>query len=87
MGGLFKDLKIANDKSYEEYLNKLNVVKIDLNAEYMSNKGEFLLVMQKKIMKDFFKAFSDIDFSDCRSFADCMLEVYADREEGFCRHH
>ena len=80
---LFKDLKIAKTKDFETYLNKLNVIKIDLNAEYMSNKGEFLPVMQRKIMKDFFKAFPDIDFSDCRSFADCMLEVYADRAETF----
>ena len=67
---LFKDLKIAKDKSYEEYLNRLNVIKIDLNAEFMSNHDEFLQVMQKRIMKDFFKAFPDIDFSDCRSFAE-----------------
>ena len=80
---LFKDLKIARDKSYEEYLNKLNVIKIDMNAEYMSNHDEFLQVMQKKVMKDFFKAFPDVDFSDCRSFADCMLEVYAEKAETF----
>ena len=80
---LFKDLKIAKTKDFETYLNKLNVIKIDMNAEYMSNKGEFLPIMQRKIMKDFFKAFPDIDFSDCRSFADCMLEVYADRAETF----
>ena len=80
---LFKDLKIAQDKSYEEYLNKLNVIKIDLNAEYMSNREVFLQVMQQRIMKDFAKAFPNIDFSDCRSFADCMLEVYAEKEETF----
>ena len=80
---LFKDLKIARDKSYEEDLNKLNVIKIDMNAEYMSNHDEFLQVMQKKVMKDFFKAFPDVDFSDCRSFADCMLEVYAEKAETF----
>ena len=80
---LFKDLKIAQDKSFEEYLNKLNVIKIDMNAEYMSNRDEFLPVMQKRIMKDFFKAFPDVDFSDCRSFSDCMLEVYAEKEETF----
>ena len=80
---LFKDLKIARDKSYEEYLNRLNVIKIDMNAEYMSNQDEFLQVMQKKVMKDFFKAFPDVDFSDCRSFADCMLEVYAEKAETF----
>ena len=80
---LFKDLEIAQDKSYEEYLNKLNVIKIDMNAEFMSNHEEFLHVMQKRIMKDFAKAFPDVDFSDCRSFADCMLEVYAEKEETF----
>ncbi|MBQ0128215.1 MAG: AAA family ATPase [bacterium] len=80
---LFKDLKIAQDKSYEEYLNKLNVIKIDMNAEFMSNHDEFLQVMQKRIMKDFAKVFPDVDFSDCRSFADCMLEVYAEKEETF----
>ena len=80
---LFKNLKIAKEKSYEEYLNRLNVIKIDMNAEYMSNQDEFLQVMQKRVMKDFFKAFPDVDFSDCRSFADCMLEVYAEKAETF----
>ena len=36
---LFKDLKIAQDESYETYLNKLNVIKLDLNAEYMMLKN------------------------------------------------
>lgn len=35
---LLKDLKIAKDASFEKYLNKLNVIKLDLNAEYMMAK-------------------------------------------------
>ena len=70
-----------------EKQHKLNVIKIDMNAEFMSNHEEFLQVMQRRIMKDFAKAFPDVDFSDCRSFADCMLEVYAEKKRDFRCHH
>ncbi len=74
---LFKDLKIAKHASFEKYLNKLNVIKIDLNGEYMSSHDEFLQIMQEKIMRDFAREYPDMNFSYCRNFGDCMIEVYA----------
>ena len=41
---LFKNLKIAKDKSYETYLNKFNVIKFDLNGKYMSLKDKSRLI-------------------------------------------
>ncbi|MCQ2313810.1 MAG: ATP-binding protein [Bacteroidales bacterium] len=80
---LFKDLKIAQHPSFEKYLNKLNVIKIDLNGEYMSSHEDFLQIMQEKIMRDFVREYPDIDFSYCRNFGDCMLEIYAAMGETF----
>ncbi|MCQ2314451.1 MAG: ATP-binding protein [Bacteroidales bacterium] len=80
---LFKDLKIAQHPSFEKYLNKLNVVKFDLNGFYMNYGNEFLQVMQEKIMRDFAREYPDVDFSHCRNFGDCMIEVYAAMGETF----
>ena len=80
---LFKDLKIARHPSFEKYLNKLNVIKFDLNGFYMNYGNEFLQVMQEKIMRDFTREYPDVDFSHCRNFGDCMLEIYAAMGETF----
>ena len=41
---LFKDLKISKAENYEEYLNKLNFIKIDIASEYQNamDKGSLL---------------------------------------------
>ena len=80
---LFKNLKIAKDKSYETYLNKLNVIKMDLNGLYMEYRDNFLQVMHKKIIKDFVSTFPNIDFSDCHTRSECMMEVYSATGETF----
>ena len=56
---LFMDLKIAKDKSFEEYLNKLNVIKFDLNAVYRnikdkSNLIDFITEMIKDELRETF---------------------------------
>lgn len=40
---LFADLKIAKDASFEKYLNKLNVVKFDLNTFYSNRTKDEIL--------------------------------------------
>ncbi len=40
---LFANLKIAKDSSFEKYLNKLNVIKFDLNAFYSNRTKDEIL--------------------------------------------
>ena len=75
---LFKDLKIAKDKSYETYLNKLNVIKFDLNGKYMSLKDKSRLIesiteMVKGEMKE---QFPKIRFTKGDSLADAIMKIY-----------
>ena len=81
---LFKDLKIAQDKSYEEYLNKLNVIKIDLNAEYMmvKDKNRLIGVVSDSVKAELSEQFG-IAFSADDSLAGSLLKVYAKTNETF----
>ena len=76
---LFKDLKIVRDKSFEEYLNKLNVIKFDLNAMFrMYDKDESLIKFITELILDEFKeTFSAVKFKDNDSLALAMMRVYA----------
>ena len=81
---LFKDLKIAQDKSYEEYLNKLNVIKIDLNAEYMmvKDKPNLIEIISEKVKAELSVAFG-IQFSEAESLPESLIKVYAVTGETF----
>ena len=82
---LFKDLKIAQHKSYEEYLNKLNVIKFDLNAMFrLSNEGENLIAfITELILGEFKDTFQTVKFKDSDSLALAMMKVYAATGETF----
>lgn len=81
---LFKDLKIAKDKSFEEYLNKLNVIKIDLNAEYMmvKDKNRLIDVVSESVKEELSEQFG-VAFSSDDSLAGSLLKVYAKTNETF----
>ncbi len=69
--GLFKDLAIAKDPSFEEHLNKHNVFYIDMNGLYsnLENPKDFVIVLRRNILSDLHEAYS-IDFPP-----DCTLDV------------
>ncbi len=58
---LFKNLKICDDPSFEEHLNKHNVISIDMASVYnMLDEGEdFVKKLKKYIYLDLKEAFSD----------------------------
>ena len=82
---LFEDLKIAGDKDFEENLNQYNVIAIDLNSEYQNTRdtSNLIDIVTDKIKAEFREQFTDIDFADNDSLAECMLKVYAKRSETF----
>ena len=82
---MFKDLKISKADNYEKYLNKLNFIAIDVAGEFQNakDKDRMLDKLTSKVKKEFVSQFVNIDFSDCESIADCMLEVYSATGETF----
>ncbi len=92
---LFADLKIAKDSSFEKYLNKLNVIKFDLNAFYSnrtkdeivsqvdSAKRNIVPIFTEAICKELNQQFPDAGISESDSVADALLKIYAKTSEQF----
>ena len=82
---LFKDLKIAQHPSFEKYLNKLNVVKFDLNAMLRLTDSEDNLIgfLTELILDEFKTAFPTVQFKDKDSLALAIMRVYAATGETF----
>ena len=88
---LFEPYKIAKSESFEKYLNKYNVIKLDLNAHFgmwgglsdEEKKGHtFISYISKKILAEFKTNFPDVDFNET-SLADCIQKVFAQKNETF----
>nr|MCR5454815.1 AAA family ATPase [Bacteroidales bacterium] len=82
---MFSKLKISKAKNYEQYLNKLNFIKIDVASEYQNArvKDEMLNKLTYFVKSEFIQQYPKIDFSQCESIADCILRVYATTGETF----
>jgi len=79
----FSRLKIATSPIFGKRMNRLNVIKIDLNGEYLTNKENCLTILQRKLKREFSGHFSGIDFSECAHLVDCLMEVYSKTGEQF----
>lgn len=82
---IFSKLKISKAKNYEQYLNKLNFIKIDVASEYQNArvKDEMLIDLQAKLLREFRAQFPKIKFRDNETLANCMMEVYSVTGETF----
>ena len=92
---LFASLKIAKDPSFEKYLNKFNVIKLDVNAFYsnQSKKEQEEKVDRKTrditpifngaVVKELIPAFPNCDITEDDSIADALLKIYAKTGEQF----
>lgn len=81
---LFSKLKISKSETFLSHLNKENVIWLDISSVYTNSKdkNEFLLNLEKKIFKDFKKAYPNIDFTDC-SIGDAIVEINSSTKEKF----
>ena len=89
---LFAPYKIAESPSFEQYLNKFNVVKIDLNAMYGTwtglkqeeKKGDnFISFVSEQVCNEFKATFKDVDFGDKTALSTYIQQVYTQKEETF----
>ncbi len=82
---LFSRFKISKDDSFEKYLNKFNVIKLDVNSEYRNalDKNNLIIKITRNIQEEMRKQFESITFYDDDSIADCILKVYQATGEQF----
>ena len=80
---LFSNLKIADTPNWDKSLNKFNVIKIDMNAEYenIEDKTNFLKIMSKRIIKALAKQFSQCNLDINKSLEYNLYDIYDQTKE------
>ncbi|MBO6207935.1 MAG: AAA family ATPase [Lachnospiraceae bacterium] len=75
---LFRDLKIAEAKSFTEHLNRYNVIQIDLNSEYQNteDKSKMICHLTRNIRKELRKEYPDVELENDDGLARAILKVY-----------
>ena len=81
---VFSDLKISKDPSFEENINKYNVIKIDMNG-IITRKGDLSVpqYINKVVVAELRKEFPQIELTNSLPLADALLNIYADTGEKF----
>ena len=81
----FANLKIAKDPSFEKYLNKLNVIKLDVNAFYSKYgpKADLVALFSASIRTELKAAFPSVLIPDDEPLAGCLEKIYAFTNEQF----
>lgn len=82
---MFSNLKIAQTENFEKYLNKLNVIKIDLNGFLQESDDKITIFddINKALRIEFQKEFPNIDFDDNYKLSQCIKQVYAQTKQTF----
>lgn len=89
---LFAPYEIAQSPDFKEYLNKFNVIYVDMNAMYSEwksyvpkEKREASAVdyVTSRICSDFRTQFVDVDFDEGSSLANYIQRVYEQKKETF----
>ena len=82
---LFSGLKLAQDPSFEKYLNKLNVIKFDMNAMYglAPDKSKLMNFLNREVVEEMREAFPQAKILLRDSIALAVKKVYAKTGEQF----
>ncbi len=85
---VFSQMKFGQEAGFDKYLNKFNVIKLDLNGWYQNAIVENSVVslieeINKSLLEEFRRQFPKIDFEEKSSLARCILKVYAETGEKF----
>ena len=81
---VFSNLKISKDPSFEENLNKYNVIKIDMNG-IVSSKGSMSVVeyLSSEVIYELKETFPNINLPDNISLATAIKRIFAKTGEKF----
>ncbi len=82
---LFAPFKIAKDPCFEERLNKLNVIKLDMNSEYQNtvDKNGLIKRITREIKAEMIKEFPGAGILEDDSLGQSILRVYSATGETF----
>ena len=77
---IFSQMKLGQCPDYDKYLNKFNVIKLDLNELYQKSQTEdlgtdLISFIQKAVTDEFREKYPDLKF-DSNSISSCILQVY-----------
>lgn len=80
---IFKDLNISNKDSYLKYMNKFNVIWIDMQDVYFRFKDNFIERLKEELFEELKENFSNLmkDYDD--SIQDIIIRVYERTGERF----
>ena len=75
----------SKDPLFEKYLNKVNVIKIDMNSEFQNEKDteNFIDIFSTKINVELQAEFPQVKLNTNDSLANCILEIYNQTKETF----
>ena len=82
---MFAPYKISNNKDYKEYLNKYNVIAINMQ-DFLSLKpviNEMVMYLQKKIIKELQKKYVEIMYEDETFLSIALKEIYSNTKDQF----
>ncbi len=80
---LFADLKIASDPSFEKYLNKLNVIQIDLGSLCSTYKGEDIITLaESEVCRELRDQFPNVEIESDR-LEMALRRIYSATQEQF----
>ena len=82
---IFSQMKIGQMPNYDKYLNKFNVIKLDLNEWYQNavSRENLLEEINETLREEFVRQFPQISFKESDNIAKCILKVYAEKDEKF----
>ena len=83
--GLFSGLKIAEDETFEKHLNKYNIIHINM-IDFLSradSMDDLIDYLQKRLLWDFRKEYSDVDCFDWNDLVDVLETIYNEKRQPF----
>ena len=82
---IFSQMKIGQVPEFDKYLNKFNVIKLDLNGWYQNavSREKLIEEINETLREEFICQFPQIPFKESDNIAKCILKVYAGAGEKF----
>lgn len=82
---LFDGSKISKDADYEKYLNKLNVIQLDINSEYQNENGseDLISIINKKVSLELKSAYPKIEIDENDSIATNIIKIWSETYHTF----
>ena len=85
---VFSEMKIGGAEDWDKYLNKFNVIKLDMNGWYQraiqkGNANKLIRYIHAKLNEEFSEAYSSLRFTEDETLDECILKVYNKTGERF----